>query len=225
MLQYRDEKIPVVLLRVVNLPIIGTQYILTQVDDLKEILDTSIQSLLHINQSIGYLTSHDTLPLYSSPFGQVSSANNFRKLISECYDIKEIDLSKNIPLNLKTLIIAGPKKKFTDYELFLIDQALMRGTNLAIFLDEFKQLPGRQSMLIRNETGIEKLLKHYGIEIRPSIVMDKNCFKQRLPREQGGGARPIYFAPIIKSTNINHKLKYLQNINGLVMLKKIHPLI
>ena len=218
-LEYNKEHISVPLLRVINLPLIGTQYLLTPIQDLKDIIETSIQSLLHINQSIGYITSHDTLPLYSSPFGEVSSANNFRKLLSECYDIKEIDLKKQIPLNIKTLIIAGPKTKFSDYELFQIDQALMHGTNLAIFLDKFKEIPGRQSMLLKNETGLEKLLNHYGIKIKNSIVMDKNCFKQRIPQEQGGGQRPIYFAPIIKSKNINHKLKYLENINGLVMLK------
>ena len=219
-LEYNEEHIPVPLLRVINLPLIGTQYLLTPIQDLKDIIETSIQSLLHINQSIGYITSHDTLSLYSNPFGEVSSANNFRKLLSECYDIKEINLKKQqIPLNLKTLIIAGPKTEFSDYELFQIDQALMHGTNLAIFLDKFKEIPGRQSMLLNNKTGLEKLLKHYGIKIKNSIVMDKNCFKQRLPREQGGGERPIYFAPLIKSKNINHKLKYLENINGLVMLK------
>jgi ABC-2 type transport system permease protein len=39
----------------------------------------------------------------------------------------------------------------------------------------------------------------------------------------GGGERPIYFAPIIKNKNINHKLKFLSGIKGLVAVK-ISPL-
>jgi ABC-type uncharacterized transport system involved in gliding motility auxiliary subunit len=218
-LRYKKETIPIVMLRVINIPLVGTQYILTQPDDLKDIIETGIQSLLHINQSIGYLTDHNTVSLYKNPFDSSSSADNFRQLLSEGYEIKEITLKKPIPSGLKTLIIAGPKEKFSDYELFQIDQALMRGTNLAIFLDSYIETPKRPGGLIKNNTGLEKLLSHYGIEIEKGIVMDKNCFMQRISKEEGGGERPIYFAPIIKAQNINHNLEYLKNIKGLVMLK------
>ena len=53
--------------------------------------------------------------------------------------------------------------------------------------------------------------------------MDENCHKQRLPRSMGGGERSIYFAPIIKNRFINHDLKFLEGINGLVAVK-ISPL-
>jgi len=53
--------------------------------------------------------------------------------------------------------------------------------------------------------------------------MDENCHKQRLPRSMGGGERPIYFAPIIKNKSINHDLKFMNGINGLVAVK-ISPL-
>jgi len=72
-------------------------------------------------------------------------------------------------------------------------------------------------------TGIEKLLSHYGIHIKKSYVLDENCHKQRLPRNMGGGERPIYFAPIIKNKNINHDLGFIRNIKGLVAVK-ISPL-
>lgn len=218
-LRYGNEKIPIIVLRVINIPIIGTQYLLASVDDLKDSIETGIQSLLHLNQTIGYLTDHDTLPLYSSPFGQSSSANNFRELLSEGYEIKEISLDKDIPSTLKSLIIAGPKEEFSDYELYQIDQALMRGTNLIIFLDKYSELKNNPSMLTINKTNLEKLLKFYGIEIEDGIVMDKNCFKQRMDRQQGGGEVLVYFAPIIKQKNINNSLRYMQNIKGLVMLK------
>ncbi|KKL10548.1 hypothetical protein LCGC14_2554740, partial [marine sediment metagenome] len=38
-----------------------------------------------------------------------------------------------IPENIDTLIIAGPKENFSDWELFQIDQFLMKGKSLAIF--------------------------------------------------------------------------------------------
>jgi ABC-type uncharacterized transport system involved in gliding motility auxiliary subunit len=67
-------------------------------------------------------------------------------------------------------------------------------------------------------TGLEKLLTHYGVNLKKSIVLDENCFKQRVPKAFGGGERKIYFAPIIKNEMINKEAEYLKNIKGLVML-------
>jgi ABC-type uncharacterized transport system involved in gliding motility auxiliary subunit len=69
------------------------------------------------------------------------------------------------------------------------------------------------------DTGLEKLLSHYGIQIRKSYVMDENCFKQRMPAQFGGGERPIYFAPLIKNEFINHDLGFMKNIKALIVLK------
>jgi len=108
---------------------------------------------------------------------------------------------------------------------------LMKGTNLALFIDAFKEInPNNQQRFTMRgpnfvplDTGIEKLLSHYGIHIKKSYVLDENCHKQRLPRDMGGGERPIYFAPIIKNKNINHDLGFIRNIKGLVAVK-ISPL-
>ncbi len=218
-LRYNKESFPVVMLKVYRIPLLGTQYVLTSPSELKDILETGIQSLLHLNETIGYLIDHGTLSLYKNPMDPSSSADAFRQLLSTAYDIKEVSLTKGIPDGLHTLIIAGPRRKFTDYELFELDQALMRGTNLAIFLDNYvesRRIPGQ---LRYNKVGLDKLLRHYGIILPKGIVMDKNCYHQQIPRSQGGGERPVYFAPIIKDKNINHTLPYLTNIKGLVMLK------
>jgi ABC-type uncharacterized transport system involved in gliding motility auxiliary subunit len=108
----------------------------------------------------------------------------------------------------------------------------MRGTNLALFLDAFNEVRDnrRQNFGLNQgvkyvplETGLNNLLSHYGIDIKKSYVMDENCHKQRLPRTMGGGERSIYFAPIIKNKFINHGLKFMNGINGLVAVK-ISPL-
>jgi ABC-type uncharacterized transport system involved in gliding motility auxiliary subunit len=73
------------------------------------------------------------------------------------------------------------------------------------------------------DTGLEKLLSHYGIRIRKSYVMDENCFKQRMPAQFGGGERPIYFAPLIKNELINHDPGFMKHTKALVVLK-VSPL-
>lgn len=136
-----------------------------------------------------------------------------------------------IPESINCLIIGGPTETFTDYELFQIDQFLMRGKSLAIFLDMFKEImpPDQQGRsfgaprYVPIKTGLEKLLEHYGISIKNSYVMDENCYKQTLPAGLGGGERPIYFVPIIKSRFINQDLDFMKDIKGLITMK-VSPL-
>ena len=53
--------------------------------------------------------------------------------------------------------------------------------------------------------------------------MDENCYRQQLPAQLGGGERPIYFAPIIKSRFINKEFGFMKSIKGMIALK-ISPL-
>jgi hypothetical protein len=104
----------------------------------------------------------------------------------------------------------------------------MKGKSLAIFLDSFNEImpQGQQGMMQQFQrpvnlpinTGLEKLLGHYGMNIEKSIVLDESSFKQRVPRAYGGGERQIYFAPIIKNENINKDVAFLQNIKGLASM-------
>jgi ABC-type uncharacterized transport system involved in gliding motility auxiliary subunit len=82
---------------------------------------------------------------------------------------------------------------------------------------------GQQPVYVPLDTGLEKLLNHYGIRVKNSYVMDENCFRQQLPAQLGGGERPIYFAPIIKSRFINKELEFMKSIKGMITLK-ISPL-
>ena len=228
------RKIP--LLSEIRLPIIGTQYNLASLDKLEDAINDNLETLVNINQDLGYLAGHGTLSTSSfSPMGRQNpdAISTFSSLVAKTYSIKPIDLKKqSIPGSLKCLVIARPTEKFSDYELFQIDQALMRGTNLALFLEPFKEVQrnnqqrfefNRGPVYEPLDTGLEKLLAHYGVHIKKAFVLDENCHKQRLPRNMGGGERAIYFAPIIKDKNINHKLKFMRGIKGLIAVK-ISPL-
>jgi ABC-type uncharacterized transport system involved in gliding motility auxiliary subunit len=78
-------------------------------------------------------------------------------------------------------------------------------------------------MFIPLDTGLEKLLAHYGIRIQQSFVLDENCFRQQMPAQFGGGDQPIYYAPLIKNRFINKDLDFMKNIKVLVAIK-ISPL-
>lgn len=235
--EYGGESAYIQLLNVMRIPIFGTRYELMDMESLEEVINENVETLIGINEDIGYLADHGTLKLGGPAMMMQPQDNealrNFQTLINENYSLKQIRLKEDpLPESLGCLIIAQPTEPFTDYELFQIDQALMRGTNLAIFTDAFNEIPPppQQGFSFNMgptykplDTGLEDLLAHYGVKVKPSFVLDKNSFRQTLPAQAGGGERPIYFAPLIKNENIANDLDFLKNIKGLIALN-ISPL-
>ncbi|MBW2607937.1 MAG: GldG family protein, partial [Deltaproteobacteria bacterium] len=236
---YKDKAVTIPLLHILKLPIIGTHYEMADMNEMEEIISVNIESLIDINEDIGYLADHGTLSIQGvSSFNPAMQRNqnnltSFKTLIEQNYTIKPVNLkNENIPESLGTLILARPTEAFTEYELFQIDQFLMHGKNLALFVDSFKEvMPGGQQGMAFGQgpvylpinTGLEKLLKHYGISVKKSYVMDENCYKQELPQQLGGGQRLIYFAPFIKNKFINKDINFMKNIKRLIAIK-ISPL-
>lgn len=208
-------------------------YSMTAVEDLQEPVTGIIERLVGINQSIGYLSDHGTTALYSNPYvqQQTPSAGNFNQLLSNDYNVRSVTLD-NIPGDVKTLVINGPKENFSDWELFQLDQFIMKGGSVAFFLDSHNEIiPSQQEMMygqmpqyIPLNTGLEKLIDHYGVKLDQSYVFDENCYKQQ-QRDANGGIRetPIYFAPMISMDKINNELPFMKNIKGLIALN-ISPL-
>ncbi len=234
---YEDKIVSIPLLRVIRIPIIGTQYELTDMERIEEIIDGHIESLIDINEDIGVLADFGSVPVAPSPPPNMgvpqdpNSATTFHALISQNYTVKSIALKEElIPDSLNCLVIPGPKEKLSDYELFQIDQFLMKGKNLALFLDAFNEVnpQNQQGLRLMNQqgpvfipvdSGLEKLLAHYGVRMSPSIVLDESCYKQQMPQQFGGGEQPIYFAPMIKNKNITDDFEFMRNIKGLVAVK------
>lgn len=222
------------LIKIVNIPIFGTQYQLADLDELEDAINETVENVININEEIGYLADHGTHAIGSrgpmSDPSNMESLFNLNQLLLDNYSINQVNLKdKDIPEGLSTLIIAGPKETFSEYELYQIDQFLMEGKNLAVFIDSFNEIfpQDPNQMVFRNQgpyymplhTGLEKLLSHYGVSVKQSYILDETCFKQQVSQSFGGGQRPIYHAPIIQNESINKDLPFLKNIKGLVLLK------
>jgi len=230
-MEYKDKAKQIDVINVVRMPIIGTQYELIDTENLNDIINENIETLIGINEDLGYLADHGTPSLtgrMSMNRQQGEGLRNFNRHLSETYSIKKINLAEEpIPESLNCLIIAQPTEAFSDYELYQIDQALMRGTNLAIFSDAYKEIEQqRQQQFNFNQptyepvdTGLKKLLAHYGVRLRDAFVMDKNCYKQAMGAQAGGGEQAIYYAPMIKNQHINKELDFMKSIKGMVTLQ------
>jgi ABC-type uncharacterized transport system involved in gliding motility auxiliary subunit len=234
-IEFKDKTTTLPLINAMELPVIGTTYQMADPNALGEELNSIVEKLIGINKDIGFLSGHGTHSLMPDrmammqgrPGGGMQALN---ALLSSRYSIKPIDLKSNgIPDGLNCLIIARPTQKFSDYELFQIDQALMKGTNIAFFSDSFNEImpqQGQRGMPPRYEpinTGLEKLLTHYGVNIKKAYVLDKESYKHQAPQNMGGGEQNIYFAPLLKEKTINNTPLFMDNIKGLIAMQ-ISPL-
>ena len=206
-------------------------YDIVGAEELSNTIEGIIEKLLGLNKEIAYLSDYGTLPLFQNPYAQSNTAptlNNFNRLISDNYILKPLaTLDNGIPDNLKTLLIVSPKEKMSQWDLYQIDQYIMRGNSVAFFMDSYSEVFGENQNpynpqppnYIPRDTGLDKLLKHYGVEVSKSYVLDENCYKQ-IGRDAAGGLSEttFYFAPQILSENIKRELPFLKNIKGLIML-------
>ncbi len=225
-LEYKDQSASLPLITAMELPIIGTTYQMADPVALKEEITGIMEKMIGINQDIGFLANHGTHTLGPDQTAMMQGQQGagmqvFNNLLSDRYNIKQIPLAEQeIPEGLNCLIIAKPTEPFSDYELFQIDQALMQGTNIAFFGDAFQEIMPRGGMgmpqYIPIDTGLEKLLAHYGISLTPAYVLDKSAYKHQ-PRE--GGEQVIYFAPLLKEKSINNTPEFMHNIKGLIAMQ------
>ncbi|MFO7751997.1 MAG: GldG family protein [Desulfobacteraceae bacterium] len=229
--QYKNETRTLPAINSVDLPFVGTTYQLIPTDRLREKIAGTLETMIGINRKVGYVSDHGTPSLTPGQMEMMQGRNSsemeiFNRLISQRYSVKNIPLKKNdIPEDLNSLIVCGPTESFSDHELFKIDQALMKGTNIAFFIDSFKQSSsgGMQTSggpsFKPADTGLGKLLEHYGISVKNAYVLDRNCYKQTMPRERGGGQQSIHFIPVVKDRHINNSPGYMKNIKGLVTMQ------
>ncbi len=104
--------------------------------------------MIGINQDIGFLADHGAPTLGPDRMAMMQGGSGgmqvFNDLLSSRYNIRQIALKEQtIPDSLNCLIIAKPTEPFSDYELFQIDQALMKGTNIVFFSDAFNEIMPR----------------------------------------------------------------------------------
>lgn len=224
-ISYKDQATTLPLITTVEIPIIGTTYQMTPPEAIEGEVVAVMEKMIGINKDIGILQGHGALSLTPDPMARMqrrpdTALNAFNSLLSSRYTVKPVNLKNDtIPDGLNCLVIPQPTEKFSDYELFQIDQALMKGTSIAFFSDAFQQAslqPGMPPMFNPLDTGLDQLLNHYGIHIKTAYVMDKQSYKAKVPPEMGGGEQAIYFYPLLKNESINTSPDFMHNLKGLV---------
>lgn len=193
---------------------------ITGLDDLTAQIEESLKSIVSKSQEIGYITGHGELELNEqSQYGQPSQSV-FANLLSDRYTLKEIKLSEEeIPQKYASVIINGPKSSFTDEELYKIDQYVLKGGNLLVFLDPFEEQqanPYSQPTYTPINTGLEKNLEKFGVSVGKKYVYDLNCFSQS---DRQYGKMNFYIAPMMQKNTLDQKSPITKNLGYVIFFQ------
>lgn len=182
------------------------QYMVGGLDNLQDRINSSVDSLINSNPKIGYMFGQGERVLTEDQQG----AQNFKKMIEDMYELVEVDLSAgDMPEDISTLIINGPRQEFDEYHLFLIDQFIMKGKSVLFLIDSFQEFQGQgaggmfgggRPVVLPVTTGLEKLMSQYGASVGKNIVLDEKCYKST---QRGFGGQNIYFVPIISDEGLS----------------------
>ena len=144
-----------------------------KIDEFKLNFDAGLKRFAH-----GFLKTAGIVDSGANPYlvkmGMASeSYTQLKKALSANLNIKKINLkNKTVPGDIDVLILAAPDN-LGDKELFAIDQYLMQGGTLIIATSPYAvELKNNKLLVVPRKTGLEKWLKHHGIEIKNSFVMD-----------------------------------------------------
>ncbi len=96
-----------------------------------------------------------------------------REKLRENFTVKDIDLKNGfVPEDVDLLFVAAPKN-LNDKQIFAIDQFLMKGGSLVLLTSPFSTMRDQDILRAVKETsGLEPLLKEYGITIEEKMVLD-----------------------------------------------------
>ncbi len=151
-----------------------------------QILNNSIENLEYeISSAIKRLTSrHQRAIGMIIGHGEMDEDDGFGvvEALHGDYEIYKIPMEQAEKvedlLEFEVLIVAGPKEPFNEREKFLLDQYLMYGGNLLVFLDQLafdlKEAGGEGTVAMPFDTGLDDLLFRYGIRINKDLIQDLN---------------------------------------------------
>jgi ABC-type uncharacterized transport system involved in gliding motility auxiliary subunit len=98
-----------------------------------------------------------------------------RRLLGEAFDVEEIDLSEEglDPKEVPLLVVVRPKE-FSDVEVFRLDQYLMKGGRVLLFVTQglIDQTPwGKPKFTFTPfKTGLDQWLEHHGLRVPNEFV-------------------------------------------------------
>ena len=210
--------------RKLDLDVVPTLFgtnVITGIDKLEDRINGAISGLLSVNPRIGYVRGHGIPELNDKR--NAEGAGLFNDIITDMYEVAEVDLlTQDIPDDLSVLVINGPTEAFADAEKFKVDQFLMQGKSVLLFVNSFleinnqqMQFMGGQPMIVPVNNGLDDMLASYGIKVNKNVVLDKSSTKVNL----GSMISDYPLMPMIEKKGLSKKSIITKHVNSALFFK------
>jgi len=196
-----------------------------QIEQLEYDMTGAIKKLsLGAMPRVAWLTGHGEHAL--SDEGVARATGEIRKN----YELVEVDLTaeEQIPQDINTAILAASTENFSDLELYKLDQFILRGGRLAVFLNRKMVDMQNQFMPVQdNRSNIFSFMEHYGIRWDDKLLLDKNNYQVQAMQNLGFLQIPVAmnypFAPRISDLNEDNPIVNRLNELGFFFVNEITP--
>jgi gliding-associated putative ABC transporter substrate-binding component GldG len=186
-----------------------------QIEQLEYDMTGAIKKLsLGSMPKVGWLTGHGEQSLGEEGVARATGE------IQKNYELVEINLSSEdqIPQDVNTIILAGATAEFNDQDLYKLDQFILRGGRLAVFLNKKIIDMQNQYMPVQdNRSNIFSFLEHFGVKFGNQILLDKTNYQVQAMQNLGFLQIPVAvdypFAPRI--SNLNQENPIVNRLNEL----------
>jgi len=142
---------------------------------LEYVITSALAQLLQQNKpTVAFTTSHGEL---SQPY-----ITDWQRDLTRRFKIQRFDTLSRVGMldSCQMLVIANPKTPFSELEKLVLDQYVMRGGRLLLFINpvctsvDSLQQYGR-TFAIANELNLDDLLFRYGVRISTHLLQDAQC--------------------------------------------------
>ena len=143
-----------------------------------------------ITRAIRKLTSPITPKVaFTEGHGELNLKENLTyvdKVLGEEFEVQTINLksTKVIPADVQTIYVVGPQTPFSPWELYQLDQFLMRGGKLGLLIDRI-QAEIQQGFAQPMNPGFDDFLSHFGVNVNSNMVIDAQCAQIAVQQQQG----------------------------------------
>ncbi|MFA8436702.1 MAG: gliding motility-associated ABC transporter substrate-binding protein GldG [Marinifilaceae bacterium] len=167
---------------------------------------------------IAFLTGHQELNRYE--------VADFSASLSQHYEVCRISTEqlRSGFDQYKALVIAQPRKEFSETDKYIIDQYVMNGGRVLWLVDEV--VASMDSLSVKESTfayyqplNIEDQLFRYGVRVNPDLVMDAQCalvpVLSSLPGEPSRYTPgPWYYSPLFVPLSNHTITRNLNQVKG-----------
>ena len=149
-------------------------------DYLEHDISRVLSSMGHYQRpNIGIMSS-DLAPIATDDTLDYTTDWPFAAVLRQNYNLKPIsDQASLIPADIKLLMIINPQQ-LSAVTIYAIDQYLMRGGNILIFMDPLSEVALAGSGIASQQSNLQEFLAHLGIVYHDNMVVGDNLYNRAI---------------------------------------------